>query len=74
MEYYVRFWIYGYRIFPTGYHARRILTMVAIQGLEEWRPLNHPHHSRANPKSMFLFAGHLTGVAATAVHFVEHQC
>jgi len=65
--------INGYGIFPTGDGTGGIITMVAVQRLEKRCSLNNPHHSRADAKAMFLFAGHLTGVAATTILFVEQQ-
>jgi len=65
--------INGDGIFPTGYHTGGIITMVAIQRLEKRCPLNNPHHSWADAKAMFLFAGHFTGMATTAIMFVKHQ-
>jgi hypothetical protein len=46
--------------------------MVTINREKIRRFLDDPHQARADAQLVFLFAGHLTGVATHAVFLVKH--
>jgi len=59
--------ILGDGIFRTGLGTGWIITVVTKHRLKIWGLLNNFNHSWAHTKPMFLFAGHLTGMAPIAI-------
>jgi hypothetical protein len=64
--------VFGDGIFGTGQGAVRLSAMVTEQRLKIGCLLYHPNHPGTNTKAVFLLAGNFTGVATTAVLFIEH--